>query len=88
MWNAGSWQRLILARVDFCAELTSNVQRHAANVRLDKKGVQLGFTIPSRLYRRKAYCCAANRHEYPSGRDLFQWEINRIGLASRQSGSP
>ena len=56
-----------------------------ANVRLDKKGIQFGFSIYPRLYCRKAYGYAAQlRHEYPPCRDLFQRDFDRIWIGKQR----
>ena len=52
-----------------------------SDLRLDKKGIQFGLSIHSRLYCRKSECFAVQfRDEYPPCCKLFQWDTNRIRI--------
>jgi hypothetical protein len=52
-----------------------------SNVRLDKKRIQFGFSIPSRLYCRKTYRYTVQlRYEYPSCCKLCERNVDSIWI--------
>ena len=75
----------LLAR-DLCAVFDHQPSNAMpANVRLDKKGIQFGFSIHSRLYCRKTYCYAAQlRHKYPPCCKLFQRDFDRLWIGKQR----
>ena len=56
-----------------------------ANVWLDKKGIQFGFSVHSRLYGRETHCYATQLgHEYPPCCNLFQRDLDRIWIGKQR----
>lgn len=71
----------LLAR-DLCAVFDHQPSNAVpADLRLDKKGIQFGLSIHSKLYCRKSQCFAVQfRDEYPPCGNLFQGDSDRIRI--------